>query len=150
MSIAIAADLVLAAESAHFTVAYTAIGFSPDGGSSWTLPRIVGDAPRDRADAAQRAAVAPRARTSSGSSRAWSPTTSSTRRPRRSPRRLARGPVGAHGAVKRLLRETYKTARSRKQLEDEARTIAGLSAAPDGREGVLAFLDKRAPHFGEP
>ena len=36
------------------------------------------------------------------------------------------------------------------QLEDEARTIAGLSAAPDGREGVLAFLDKRAPHFGEP
>ena len=42
MSIAIAADLVLAAESAHFTVAYTAIGFSPDGGSSWTLPRLVG------------------------------------------------------------------------------------------------------------
>ena len=36
------------------------------------------------------------------------------------------------------------------QLEDEAHTIAGLSAAPDGREGVLAFLDKRAPHFGEP
>ncbi len=42
MSIAIAADLVLAAESATFTVAYTAIGFSTDGGSSWTLPRLVG------------------------------------------------------------------------------------------------------------
>ncbi len=42
MSLAIAADLVLAAETAHFTVAYTAIGFSMDGGASWTLPRIVG------------------------------------------------------------------------------------------------------------
>ncbi len=42
MSIAISADLVLASETAHFTVAYTAIGFSTDGGASWTLPRLVG------------------------------------------------------------------------------------------------------------
>src|SRR3954464_3947461 len=42
MSLAIAADIVLAAESARFTVAYTAIGFPPDGGSTWTLPRLVG------------------------------------------------------------------------------------------------------------
>ena len=35
-------------------------------------------------------------------------------------------------------------------LEDEAHTIAGLAAASDDREGVPAFLDKRAPHFGEP
>ena len=48
MSLAIAADIVLAAESARFTMAYTAIGFSPDGGSSWTLPRLVG--PRKAAE----------------------------------------------------------------------------------------------------
>jgi 2-(1,2-epoxy-1,2-dihydrophenyl)acetyl-CoA isomerase len=148
MSLAIAADLVLAAETAHFTVAYTAIGFSTDGGSSWTLPRIVGHrkaielallnerlsaakaqelglvtrvVPDDRLDAEAQALA----------------------------ERLAHGPIGAHGAIKRLLRFS-STSPLGQQLEDEARTIAGLSAAPDGREGVLAFLDKRAPHFGEP
>jgi 2-(1,2-epoxy-1,2-dihydrophenyl)acetyl-CoA isomerase len=63
--------------------------------------------------------------------------------------KLAAGPIGAHGAIKRLLRYS-STSPFGQQLEDEARTIAGLAAAPDGREGVLAFLDKRAPHFGEP
>ena len=67
MSLAIAADIVLASETARFTIAYTAIGFSPDGGSSWTLPRLVGVRKRDRADAAQRAARAGGARASSGS-----------------------------------------------------------------------------------
>ena len=149
MSIAIAADLVLAAESAHFTVAYTAIGFSPDGGSSWTLPRLVG----------MRRAIelmllnerlSRRARaTSSGSSRAWSPTTRSTPRPRRSRGGSRRGPA-ARTARSSGCCARPRAAPSRDQLEDEAHTIAGLSAAPDGREGVLAFLDKRAPHFGEP
>ena len=64
-------------------------------------------------------------------------------------RRLAAGPAGAHGAVKRLLQRSSVSA-FRDQLMDEAHTIAGMSALPDGREGVLAFLDRRAPHFGEP
>ena len=149
MSLAIAADLVLAAETAHFTVAYTAIGFSMDGGASWTLPRIVGHAQGDRARAAQRAAHRGSRRTSSASSPGSSPTTTSTPRRKQLARRLAHGPIGAHGAIKRLLRFS-STSPFGQQLEDEARTIAGLSAAPDGREGVLAFLDKRAPHFGEP
>ena len=149
MSIAIAADLVLAAESAHFTVAYTAIGFSPDGGASWTLPRIVGmrraiELMLLNERAVRRPRVRARARHPGGRRRR-----ARRARPRRSRGGSRRGPVGAHGAVKRLLRETYKTTFA-KQLEDEAHTIAGLSAAPDGREGVLAFLDKRAPHFGEP
>jgi 2-(1,2-epoxy-1,2-dihydrophenyl)acetyl-CoA isomerase len=148
MSLAISADLVLAAESAHFTVAYSAIGFSTDGGASWTLPRLVG--PRRATElallnerlSAERAAelgivtrvVADDALDAEAESLA---------------KRLAAGPIGAHGAIKRLLRHS-STSPFGQQLEDEARTIAGLSAAPDGREGVLAFLDKRAPHFGEP
>jgi 2-(1,2-epoxy-1,2-dihydrophenyl)acetyl-CoA isomerase len=63
--------------------------------------------------------------------------------------RLANGPIGAHGAIKRLMRCSYARGFD-EQLADEAHTIAGRAAAPDGREGVLAFLDKRAPHFGEP
>ena len=41
-SLAIAGDLVLAADSARFTVAYTAIGLAPDGSSTFTLPRLIG------------------------------------------------------------------------------------------------------------
>jgi 2-(1,2-epoxy-1,2-dihydrophenyl)acetyl-CoA isomerase len=42
MSIAISGDFVLAAESAQFTMAYTRIGLSPDGSSTFFLPRLVG------------------------------------------------------------------------------------------------------------
>jgi 2-(1,2-epoxy-1,2-dihydrophenyl)acetyl-CoA isomerase len=41
-SLALAGDLVLAADNARFTVAYTAIGLAPDGSSTFTLPRLVG------------------------------------------------------------------------------------------------------------
>jgi 2-(1,2-epoxy-1,2-dihydrophenyl)acetyl-CoA isomerase len=148
MSIAIAADLVLAAESASFTVAYTAIGFSPDGGASWTLPRIVGMRRAIELILLNEPLTAARAHALGLVTRVVPDDVLATEADALA-RRLARGPVGAHGALKRLLRETYKTTYV-KQLEDEAHTIAGLAAAPDGREGVLAFLDKRAPHFGEP
>jgi 2-(1,2-epoxy-1,2-dihydrophenyl)acetyl-CoA isomerase len=62
-------------------------------------------------------------------------------------RRLADGPTHAHGAVKRLLRESA-TRGFPEQMAEEARTIAALAAAPDGREGVAAFLEKRTPQFG--
>jgi 2-(1,2-epoxy-1,2-dihydrophenyl)acetyl-CoA isomerase len=42
LSLAVLGDIALAARSAHFTVAYTAIGLTPDGGASWLLPRLVG------------------------------------------------------------------------------------------------------------
>ena len=41
-SIAVTGDLVLAAESASFTMAYTRAGLSPDGSSSYYLPRLIG------------------------------------------------------------------------------------------------------------
>ncbi|MET0547109.1 MAG: enoyl-CoA hydratase/isomerase family protein, partial [Caulobacterales bacterium] len=42
VSLAILGDIVLATPAAHFTMAYTAIGLTPDGGASWLLPRVVG------------------------------------------------------------------------------------------------------------
>ena len=148
MSIAIAADLVLAAESAHFTVAYTAIGFSMDGGASWTLPRIVGHRSAMELALLNERLTAARAQELGLVTRVV-PDDDLDAEAEQLARRLANGAIGAHGAIKRLLRFS-STSPFSQQLEDEARTIAGLSAAPDGREGVLAFLDKRAPHFGEP
>jgi 2-(1,2-epoxy-1,2-dihydrophenyl)acetyl-CoA isomerase len=148
MSIAIAADLVLAAESAHFTVAYTAIGFSMDGGASWTLPRLVGHRRAMELALLNERLTATRAQELGIVTRVVGDDDLDAEAQQLA-LRLAKGAIGAHGAVKRLLRWSSTTSFS-KQLEDEAHTIAGLSAAPDGREGVLAFLDKRAPHFGEP
>src|SRR5204862_3910809 len=42
MSLALAGDIVIAAESARFTMAYTHVGLTPDGSSPYTLPRLVG------------------------------------------------------------------------------------------------------------
>ncbi|WBO59909.1 enoyl-CoA hydratase/isomerase family protein [Acidocella sp. MX-AZ03] len=42
LSLAMLGDIVIAAPAAHFTVAYTAIGLTPDLGASWLLPRLVG------------------------------------------------------------------------------------------------------------
>jgi 2-(1,2-epoxy-1,2-dihydrophenyl)acetyl-CoA isomerase len=145
MSLAIAADIVLAAASARFTMAYTAIGFPPDGGSSWTLPRLVG--PRKAtellllnerldAEAARELGLVTRVVDDDKLDDEASALA----------RKLADGPARAHGAVKRLLRESA-THSFTEQMAEEARTISELSAAPEGREGVAAFLEKRAPRF---
>src|SRR5919199_1762480 len=146
MSLAIASAIVLAAESAHFTMAYTAIGFPPDGGSSWTLPRLVGWRRaaelmllNERLDAA--------AARDLGLVTRVVPDDALDDEAAALARRLADGPTRAHGAVKRLLRESA-TRGFGEQMAEEARTIAALAAAPDGQEGVAAFLEKRRPTFG--
>jgi len=146
MSIAIATDVVLAAESATFTMAYTALGFPPDGGASWTLPRLVGLRratellllnERLSAAAAHEIGIVTRVVADDALDVEADALA----------RRLADGPTGAYGAIKRLLRASG-TSTPAQQLAEEARTIGRLSASPDGREGVAAFLEKRAPQFG--
>jgi len=62
-------------------------------------------------------------------------------------RRIAAGPPGAFGSVKRLLRASATNTLG-EQLEAEAAEIARNASLPDGREGVAAFLEKRRPRFG--
>jgi 2-(1,2-epoxy-1,2-dihydrophenyl)acetyl-CoA isomerase len=145
MSLAIAADIVLAAESAKFTLAYTAIGFSPDGGSSWTLPRLVGMRRatelmllNERVDAARAVELGLATRVVADDALEAEAETLAAK--------LAAGPRDAHGAVKRLLRESTTRSLS-EQLAEEARSISDQAGAPNGREGVDAFLAKRSPAF---
>jgi 2-(1,2-epoxy-1,2-dihydrophenyl)acetyl-CoA isomerase len=60
--------------------------------------------------------------------------------------RLAAGPARAFGSVKRLL-QASSTASLLEQLDAEACEIAANAASADGREGVSAFLARRAPEF---
>jgi 2-(1,2-epoxy-1,2-dihydrophenyl)acetyl-CoA isomerase len=145
LALACACDIVLAAESARFTMAYTAAGLSPDGGSSWFLPRIVGWRLAteliltNRVLSAAEAATAGLVTTVVGDDALASEVGAVAAR-------LASGPTRAFGSVKRLLRASA-TASLPEQLAAEGREIAANAARQDGREGVSAFLARRPPVF---
>jgi 2-(1,2-epoxy-1,2-dihydrophenyl)acetyl-CoA isomerase len=136
---------VLDSESARFTMAYTAIGFSPDGGSTWTLPRLVG--PRKAAELMLlNERLEPEAARELGLVNRVVPDDALDAEAQTLARKLAEGPTEAYGGVRRLLRDTW--ARDlHAQLAEEARTISDLAGGRTGREGVAAFLEKRAPDW---
>jgi 2-(1,2-epoxy-1,2-dihydrophenyl)acetyl-CoA isomerase len=146
LALACACDIVLAAESARFTMAYTAAGLSVDGGSSWFLPRLVGWRIAteliltNRVLSAAEAAAAGIVTTVVADEALPSELEVMAAR-------LATGPTRAFGSVKRLL-QSSATASLQEQLDAEAREIAANAARVDGREGVSAFLARRAPVFG--
>jgi 2-(1,2-epoxy-1,2-dihydrophenyl)acetyl-CoA isomerase len=145
MSLAVSGDLVLAADSASFTMAYTAAGLSPDGSSSWLLPRLCGIRRTQELMLTNRTLGAAEAQ-------AWGlvtrvvPAAKLLEEAQALARELAAGPTRAYGVVKSLLAETFSTAYEA-QLEHEARGIAAMAGTPDGQEGIRAFVEKRAPRF---
>jgi 2-(1,2-epoxy-1,2-dihydrophenyl)acetyl-CoA isomerase len=145
LSLVCVADLAYAADTATLTAAYSAVGLSPDGGMSWTLPRLVG--PRRAAElmltnrrvtAAEAAAM--------GLITAAVGAAALDEHVRAVATRLAAGPGVAHAAIKELLRASPPAALA-EQLEREADSIATLAGSPTGLEGVAAFLGKRPPRF---
>ena len=143
-SLAVSGDLVLADESASFTMAYTRAGLSPDGGSSYLLPRLVG------LRRAQELILTNRT-LSAAEALDWGLVTEvAADLPARADQLAAEIVAGsgtANGAVKRLLRETYRNDYA-EQLALEAALIAANADAADGQEGIDAFLNKRSPQFG--
>jgi 2-(1,2-epoxy-1,2-dihydrophenyl)acetyl-CoA isomerase len=145
MSLMCAADVVVAAEDTRVSFAYHAIGTTPDGGLSWTLPRLVGlrrateiaflgeaiDAqealrlglvtrvvPLDELDAAT-AEVA---------------------------RRLASGPTLAYGRARELFRRSSQFTLP-EQLALERESFLASTRTEDFREGVAAFVERRRADF---
>lgn len=145
MSLACACDLVLAAESARFTMAYTRAGLTPDASSTYFLPRIVGLRRALELTLTSRMLSAREAE-------AWGivnrvvPDGELLAEAAALAAELAAGATGALGASKRLLHggwtETLET-----QMEQESRALAARAGTLDGREGIAAFLDKRPPSF---
>ena len=145
LGLAAAGDLVFAAESAHFTMAYTGIGFSPDGGTSWLLPRLVG------LRRAQEMALTNR-RISSQEAVEYGLITRSiadedlAAEAIDAARNLANGPTKAFSSVRALLQSSY-AATPEAQMTDEATRVCAQAVGPEGREGVAAFSEKRKPAF---
>lgn len=144
-NLALAADVVIASEAASFIQAFTRIGLMPDAGGTYWLPRQVGFA---RAMGLALFADKVSARQAADWGMIWEAVAEVDFAHHWQARaaHLANGPTGAYRAVKRALREGYANDLSQ-QLELEAELQGGLGESHDFREGVLAFLEKRAPKF---
>ena len=145
LGLAACCDLVVAAETATFTSAYTRIGLAPDGGSTYFLNRILG--PRRAMELFLTNRVL-----SAAEALDWGlvnqvvPADHLTQEADALARQLAEGPTAAYASVKRLL-ESAPHAGLETQMEQESLAIAAAGASTDGREGIRAFLEKRPPRF---
>src|SRR5258706_3203899 len=141
LSLAMLGDIAIATRSSHFTPAYSAIGLSPDGGSTWLLPRLVGlrraqemlmTNKRVSADEAVSLGLITRAVdddaiASEVGAIAW---------------RLAASATPALGKTRNLLLSSFDSSLEA-QMEAEARAIAESSRTVQGRELIDAFVKKR-------
>jgi 2-(1,2-epoxy-1,2-dihydrophenyl)acetyl-CoA isomerase len=144
LGLVLAADLAIAGQSAKFTASYTAVGLTPDAGCTFLLPRAVGykrameifltnrvlDAPLALEWGLINQIVADAELADTAAALAA---------------RLAAGPTGAYGTVKRLLAEAEPGAEA--HLAREGSTIAARVETAEATEGIAAFLEKRAPKF---
>ncbi len=144
-SMMLTCDLAVVAQSVKFTMAYTRAGLSPDGGSTYYLARAVG------LRRAIELALTNRTLTAE-EGLAWGfvnrvvPDADLMGAVTKLAEEIAAGPTKAFGMARRLitsgLDESLET-----QMELEARGIADMVRTADGREGIAAFLGKRAPVF---
>ncbi len=145
MSLAVSGDLTLAAESAKFTMAYTAAGLSPDGGSTFNLPRLIGLQRTKELMLTNRVLSAAEAREWGLITRVV-PDEKLGEEAGNLARQLAQGPTRALGAVKRMLADTLSTPYET-QMELESEQISAMGRTVDAREGIEAFATKRKPKF---
>jgi 2-(1,2-epoxy-1,2-dihydrophenyl)acetyl-CoA isomerase len=144
-SIAVTGDLVLAAESASFTMAYTKVGLSPDGSSSYFLPRLIGIAKTKELMLTNRVLSAQEA-FSWGLVTEVVPDDQLAARADTLADHMAATASGSNGAVKALMASTFSSGLE-EQMEFEGRLIAARANSADGREGVDAFMAKRKAEF---
>lgn len=145
IGLALAADIVLMAEEAALRLAYTAAGLSPDCGATWHLARRVGSARALDLALTNRVLTGAEAAAIGLVSRAV-PSAELTSTAEALVAKLGSGPTDAYAQTKRLL-AAAPDRQLADQLDDEAATIGTLIAAPNGVEGVDAFLAKRTPSF---
>ena len=143
-SLMCAADLAIAATDARFTLAYANIGASPDGGSTYFLPRLVGYKKTmemimlpDRFDA-ETARL-------HGLVNWVVPNDKLAAETMHIARRLAAGPTGAYAEAKRLVNQSLDPLGA--QMEQELQAFSRCARGADLKEGVSAFVEKRKPVF---
>jgi 2-(1,2-epoxy-1,2-dihydrophenyl)acetyl-CoA isomerase len=145
VALAALADIVIGAASSHYTVAYTAIGFSPDGASTYVLPRVIGlrrfqelVLTNRRVNAGEAAQI--------GLLTEVVADDALVARAEEVAHLIRQGPTRAFGATRRLLMTTFESS-FEAQLEWEARFLSEQCRTGDVREGVAAALQRRKAVF---
>jgi 2-(1,2-epoxy-1,2-dihydrophenyl)acetyl-CoA isomerase len=145
ISIMLACDLVLAAAGTQFSLAYSRIGTSPDGGATWFLPRLTGYqkamelmllADTVDAETMQRLGVVNQVLAAD----------QLAAETEKLARRLAAGPALAYAETKALANRAMHAGLAA-QLDAEALAFARCAKTEDFAEGVTAFTDKRKPQY---
>jgi len=147
VSLAILGDLALAASAAHFTVAYTAVGLTPDGGSTWLLPRLVGMRRAQELILTNRRVNAEEAAALGLVTRVV-PDGAVLEEALGVGRKLASGATAALGEARRLLLASFDSGLET-HMDRESQGIAAAARTPHGREGIRAFLAKQKPDFSK-
>ncbi len=145
MSFALASDIAIAGKSASFLQAFARIGLLPDGGSTWFLPRLVGD---QRARALAMLAPQIPAEKAREWGLIWDVVDDAVLMATATEiaRKLADGPTMALARIKGALAQSSANDLSA-QLDVERDYQRELGRSDDFREGVTAFLGKRKPAF---
>ena len=138
-------DLAIAAENAKFAMAYTAAGLTPDGSSTYFLPRLIGQRRANELTLTNR-------RLSAQEALDWGlinqvvpadelmPTAISLAK------KLAQGSATTYGKAMELMRKSFDNSLET-QMEEEAQAISEIANSNNAREGIRAFLEKRKPKF---
>jgi 2-(1,2-epoxy-1,2-dihydrophenyl)acetyl-CoA isomerase len=145
MGLACCCDLIVAAESAKFIMAYTRRGLSPDGTTTYFLPRRIGVG-RALELAYTNRTLGAREALEWGLVNRVVPDDSLSAETHALAAELARGATQALAAAKRLIYSgTHESLES--QIENELRSIFELAATEDTKEAIAAFNEKRTPVF---
>jgi 2-(1,2-epoxy-1,2-dihydrophenyl)acetyl-CoA isomerase len=145
MGLVCAADIVVAGKLATFVMAYTRLGLTPDGSSSWFLPQHVGL--RRALDLTLTNRVL-----SADEALAWGLITRLVaddqllKEAESIIEQLASGPTAAYGASARLLRSAAGNT-LRTHLRQEADALVERARAVDGLEGIRSFVERRSVNF---
>ena len=144
-NLALAADVVIATESAGFIQAFTRIGLIPDAGGTYWLPRQMGFA---KAMGAALFAEKITAKQAADWGMIWEavPDEAFEMVWKTRAKTLAEGPTQAYKNTKRALRESFSNDLDQ-QLALEAKLQGRCGQTRDFQEGVLAFLEKRDAKF---
>jgi 2-(1,2-epoxy-1,2-dihydrophenyl)acetyl-CoA isomerase len=144
-SLSLACDIIVAAESASFTQAFSKIGLIPDSGGTFILPRLVG---YHRAAALMFLSEKISSAEAKELGLVWKifPDQSFVKDVQSFCMHLASMPTRAIGLTKKLLNEGISNNLDQ-QLKREGEVQVEAAASEDHKEGVAAFLEKRAPLF---
>lgn len=145
-SLGVSGDLVVASASASFTMAYTKAGLSPDGAASYHLPRLIGARRTGDLMLTNRTLSAAEA-LDWGLVNYVADDADFAARVDELAAGIASGAAGSAAAVKKLLLASFDND-IETQMAFEAQLIAENADGADGREGIDAFLNKRAPNYG--